>query len=607
MESQNKDFVLALYNKLWENINNKDTRLWTFLSIYGAAVALAFGAGKLIDMQVYASFLVLILTFWALFIVLNADWWDLRNRLMVAGIEHKFPEATRGVIPASYRGVRVVFMGHLNQVSVVLLVGVGLAFYLHTLWPFFQDGSITGLDILLMLSVLYLSVAWGCWVWVAQVERRLREYYTTAKGLQEEVPSSDFALAKAATEAAKQAAARQASRAVAARSVVQAISLAVPHAVQQGAGQPTPQQAAESSANHLFAVAQAMALHAPQPPIMQAVLQATRNAVPAGAGVNHQAGQEVLAMVNEATGIPILARQVVVQAVQAALAHALQQGDIHQVANDAAQAVANHVAQAAEHAAHDEDERAAAAEAVARAAERELLLHTDTDFAAKELAARKVTHWRMWAFCVLLVVSAVFDIACLRNTAASPLSTGMAALGVIAQVIAACLYVGWARQYYRAQPNNLASYALRLFTRTPDGRRSWPPYWIPFAFCLLIPLSGLLQGLAVYLSKPSLPLRADQVSRADIRAEREALLEKWERLQKRSWDLEEAERKRELSDYLKKDEAQQHYATKTDLESVGRDRVQSGYLRADEAQQRFATKAELESIQKRLQSLKKGP
>ena len=183
MEPQNKDFALALYNKLWENINNKDTRLWTFLSIYGAAVALAFGTGKLAGTELYASFVILVLTVWALFIVLNSTWWDHRNRLMVGGIEDKFPEAIRGVVPRSYKVIGVFSLDPLNYVSVVLLVIIAVAIYLETLWPFLELGTIKSWDQLLMLSVLLISFAWSSCAWVKAVEQRIDEYYLTIKEL----------------------------------------------------------------------------------------------------------------------------------------------------------------------------------------------------------------------------------------------------------------------------------------------------------------------------------------------------------------------------------------------------------------------------------------
>src|SRR5574341_1532559 len=40
------EFLLHLYDALWENMRSKENRLWTFLSIYGAAVGLLFVRGQ---------------------------------------------------------------------------------------------------------------------------------------------------------------------------------------------------------------------------------------------------------------------------------------------------------------------------------------------------------------------------------------------------------------------------------------------------------------------------------------------------------------------------------------------------------------------------------
>jgi len=70
-----KDFLLHLYDKLWENMGAKEGRLWNYLSIYGAAVALALGAGGFGGVELQSVVLVLALTVWAVLIVINANWW----------------------------------------------------------------------------------------------------------------------------------------------------------------------------------------------------------------------------------------------------------------------------------------------------------------------------------------------------------------------------------------------------------------------------------------------------------------------------------------------------------------------------------------------------
>src|SRR4051812_36840878 len=105
LDPDGKDFLLHLYDKLWENMASKEGRLWNYLSVYGAAVALAAGVGHYSGVESFAIFIVFALTAWALVIVVNANWWYQRNRLMVTQIEAKFAAvgALDGVIPKTYR------------------------------------------------------------------------------------------------------------------------------------------------------------------------------------------------------------------------------------------------------------------------------------------------------------------------------------------------------------------------------------------------------------------------------------------------------------------------------------------------------------------------
>src|SRR3954466_13525339 len=87
MEPADKDFILALYGKLWDNLNSRGARLWTLLSVYAAAVGLAFGASQVTNAGLYSSVVIVLFTWWPLFITLNATWLDRQNRLYMDRIE----------------------------------------------------------------------------------------------------------------------------------------------------------------------------------------------------------------------------------------------------------------------------------------------------------------------------------------------------------------------------------------------------------------------------------------------------------------------------------------------------------------------------------------
>jgi hypothetical protein len=183
MTDHDKDFSLSLYNKLWDNINNKDTRLWTFLSIYGAAVALAFGVGKVANLELFTLLVIFVLTLWALFIVANASWWDSRNRIMISGIEAKFPEACKGVIPPFYTGIGSPRMERLNEVSVSVMAGLAFVLYLKSGWPFFRSGTLLTGDTLFPFVLLYLVLGLGVYAWLNRMEDLARSYFETVGSL----------------------------------------------------------------------------------------------------------------------------------------------------------------------------------------------------------------------------------------------------------------------------------------------------------------------------------------------------------------------------------------------------------------------------------------
>src|SRR5918912_2151070 len=104
-DKNGKEFHMHIYDALWENMRSKESRLWTFLSIYGAAVGLVFAGGQVSDIpgaDLFAIVIVMALSTWAVLIILNANWWYYRNQLMVSRIENKYPDAVKGIVPKIY-------------------------------------------------------------------------------------------------------------------------------------------------------------------------------------------------------------------------------------------------------------------------------------------------------------------------------------------------------------------------------------------------------------------------------------------------------------------------------------------------------------------------
>jgi hypothetical protein len=96
------DLTSNLYDKLWENIHNKEARVWTFLSFYGAAITLFFSTNVSNDLRILGFPIVLLISFWAINFVLQAEWWGVRNLLMIRRIQASSPSIA-AIVPSKYQ------------------------------------------------------------------------------------------------------------------------------------------------------------------------------------------------------------------------------------------------------------------------------------------------------------------------------------------------------------------------------------------------------------------------------------------------------------------------------------------------------------------------
>lgn len=193
MDIDKKDFLLRLYDKLWENMASKEARLWNYLAVYGAAIALALGAGadhyalpstQYPGIQLYAVLIVLALTLWAVLIVINANWWFQRNRLMVTQIEKQFETAgaLSGVIPKAYLdgkfGIDRLYRG-----SVLILSAIALLFYMRTMWQFHAYGAFSSSDQIVSVGLLYALFVISIIYCVNQNDSYITTFHSTKRDL----------------------------------------------------------------------------------------------------------------------------------------------------------------------------------------------------------------------------------------------------------------------------------------------------------------------------------------------------------------------------------------------------------------------------------------
>lgn len=188
MNADTKDFLLHLYDKLWENMGAKESRLWNYLSIYGAAVALTLGAGKFSGEQLAAVMIVLGLTTWAVLIVVNANWWYQRNRLIVTQIEKRFspgPELD-GIIPRSYRDGIFQF-DRLYRGSVLILTAIAVFLYWRVLFDLRQPEAFSSLAEVTNLGLIYVLFTTAVTYCCNQHESYISSYYSSKKDLLSEL------------------------------------------------------------------------------------------------------------------------------------------------------------------------------------------------------------------------------------------------------------------------------------------------------------------------------------------------------------------------------------------------------------------------------------
>jgi hypothetical protein len=185
-DKNGKEFHMHIYDALWENMRSKESRLWTFLSIYGAAVGLVFAGGQVSDIpgaDLFAIVIVMALSTWAVLIILNANWWYYRNQLMVSRIENKYPDAVKGIVPKIYYENPTYRFDQLSQASILLLSLLLLLLYSRTIWSYHNAGSINTLQSLVVVVLLYILFILSAGFCLRLHESNIAAYYVTKKAI----------------------------------------------------------------------------------------------------------------------------------------------------------------------------------------------------------------------------------------------------------------------------------------------------------------------------------------------------------------------------------------------------------------------------------------
>ncbi len=199
-DKDNNEFLLHLYEQLWENMRSKENRLWSFLSLYGAAVGLVFAGGQasgLPGAELFALIIVMGLTTWAVLIILNANYWIRRNLLMVSGIEKRYPGIERGIYPREFPEARRGNFDTLYGGSILVLCVLLVLFFARTIWPYRLPTSFDTFHIFLSIVLLYVLFASIVLYCLRQHEDYIALHYSTRR--EQLLKAEQFTLSKWST------------------------------------------------------------------------------------------------------------------------------------------------------------------------------------------------------------------------------------------------------------------------------------------------------------------------------------------------------------------------------------------------------------------------
>ena len=96
-------FLLHLYDQLWNSITRIEQGLWQFIGIYAGIFGAHLYIGK--SQPMLAVILTILAAFWGINIAINAGKWFERNRMLIINIEMQFlsEEDSRKIMPSEYR------------------------------------------------------------------------------------------------------------------------------------------------------------------------------------------------------------------------------------------------------------------------------------------------------------------------------------------------------------------------------------------------------------------------------------------------------------------------------------------------------------------------
>ncbi len=164
--NKREQFLLHLYDQLWNSITRVEQGLWQFIGIYAGILVIHWTIGK--TQPTLAAYLTILVSFWGINIAINAGKWFERNRMMIINVEKQFlsKDDLGKIIPASYhkRSPRklLTLLDRTHIAVFTFAIFLSMWTYWHDLWKTRITVAITVvlLGSGLILTVRHWYIAW---------------------------------------------------------------------------------------------------------------------------------------------------------------------------------------------------------------------------------------------------------------------------------------------------------------------------------------------------------------------------------------------------------------------------------------------------------------
>ena len=205
-QTVSESYLIEYRKGLWESIRQKEKAIWTFISFYSGALLVIAGFSDKVDLVLngtgfglFDKTLVLplfvLITFWGISIVIDANYWFKRNLIIIIKIENKFPlddvkprNKKFNTAEFSYTGSYIIHLHFLYFVLILFCLT-----FLTGLVPTLSIEKISNeVNDILYSSITSLIVLFAL-IYLSFLERKnIKNYHETAEHSKQEISKFDL-------------------------------------------------------------------------------------------------------------------------------------------------------------------------------------------------------------------------------------------------------------------------------------------------------------------------------------------------------------------------------------------------------------------------------